>query len=414
MEAEFDSLATYAISQKGAYSTPDLIEHAENMIPETTRKLLPPGVTKDVQEAGRCLVFDLPTASGFHILRAVELVMIELWQHIKQTGDKKPTNWGAYIDKFDKSSIDAKIPSLLRDLKDLYRNPTLHPEVTLDEDEATTLLALGVAAHSTDGRSISRLQLGCGSRRRGPQAQPGRAGRPRALAPHSEPRGVQGGGCPPDPDPATAASSLPGRAPRPPAKQQTGRTARASATWDQVDFDAAVWTATVKGGDTHRVPLTDAALAILRAQQGQHTTYVFPESAEPPAALARRVRPHLDGCRHRQHDSRFPVVLLDMGERCDRLLPCDDRAGHGAQGREFRQPGIRPGRPFRKAPRPDGGLDGARDRGEVARPAGAERPPPTVERGRFCVRARWGRLYGPVRPFTGPARCRQPDPARAP
>ena len=72
--------------------------------------------------------------------------MIELWQHIKQTGDKKPTNWGAYIDKFDKSSIDAKIPSLLRDLKDLYRNPTLHPEVTLDEDEATTLLALGVAA----------------------------------------------------------------------------------------------------------------------------------------------------------------------------------------------------------------------------------------------------------------------------
>ena len=43
-----------------------------------------------------------------------------------------------------------------------------------------------------------------------------------------------------------------------------------------MDFDAAVWTATVKGGDTHRVPLTDAALAILRAQQGQHTTYVFP------------------------------------------------------------------------------------------------------------------------------------------
>ena len=146
LKAECDSLATYAVSQKGAYSTPDLIEHAENMIPETTRQLLPSGVIKEVQEAGRCLAFDLPTASGFHILRAVELVMIELWQHIKQTGDKKPTNWGAYIDKFEQSGIDAKITTMLRTLKDLYRNPNAHPEETLDDDKATTLFALGVAA----------------------------------------------------------------------------------------------------------------------------------------------------------------------------------------------------------------------------------------------------------------------------
>ena len=37
-----------------------------------------------------------------------------------------------------------------------------------------------------------------------------------------------------------------------------------------------IWTATVKGGKTNRIPLSDAAVAILRAQQGQHTTYVFP------------------------------------------------------------------------------------------------------------------------------------------
>ena len=72
--------------------------------------------------------------------------MTELWKHKAQTGDKKPTNWGAYIDKFEKSGIDAKITSMLRNLKDLYRNPTAHPEDTLDEDEATTLFALGVAA----------------------------------------------------------------------------------------------------------------------------------------------------------------------------------------------------------------------------------------------------------------------------
>ena len=54
-----------------------------------------------------------------------------------------------------------------------------------------------------------------------------------------------------------------------------------SATWDQVDFEARVWNAKVKGqkGETdkpHRVPLSDAALAILSAQQGQHAEHVFP------------------------------------------------------------------------------------------------------------------------------------------
>ena len=146
LKAECDSLASYIVSQKGVYSTPDLVENAENMIPEKTRALLPAGVNKDVQEAGRCLAFDLPTASGFHILRAVELVMRKLWDHVKVSTDKKPTNWGAYIERFEKADVPKKVTAMLRDIKDLYRNPTAHPEASLEEEEATTLLALGVSA----------------------------------------------------------------------------------------------------------------------------------------------------------------------------------------------------------------------------------------------------------------------------
>lgn len=146
IKAELDSLASYVVSQKGAYSTPDLVEQAENMIPEKARNLLPASVIKDVQEAGRCLAFDLPTASGFHILRAVELVMHELWKHVRVSGDKKPTNWGGYIDKFENTGIEKKVTTMLRNLKDLYRNPTAHPEDTLEEEEAITLLSLGVSA----------------------------------------------------------------------------------------------------------------------------------------------------------------------------------------------------------------------------------------------------------------------------
>jgi len=147
LKAEVDSLASYVVSQKGAYSTPDLVEHAETMIPEKTRKLLPAGVVKDVQEAGRCLVFDLPTASGFHMIRAVELVMHELWGHVKAAGDnKKPSNWGAYIDRLEKAGVSKKVTAMLRDMKDLYRNPVAHPEDSLEEEEAITFFALGVAA----------------------------------------------------------------------------------------------------------------------------------------------------------------------------------------------------------------------------------------------------------------------------
>ena len=146
MKAEVDSLATYVVSQKGAYSTTDLVEHAEKTIREQTRSRLPESVIKDIQEAGRCLAFDLPTASGFHILRAVEMVMFELWKRVKASGENKPTNWGNYITKFEKTGIEKKVTTMLRDLKDLYRNPTAHPDATLDEEEATTLLALGVSA----------------------------------------------------------------------------------------------------------------------------------------------------------------------------------------------------------------------------------------------------------------------------
>ena len=187
-----------------------------------------------------------------------------------------------------------------------------------------------------------------------------------------------------------------------------------SATWDQVDFDACVWTATVKGGKTNRIPLSDAAVAILRAQQGPAHDVRFPESADAPpvshAAFGRILKAAgIDSTTH-----GFPVVLLDMGARRDGLRARHDRNLHGAHGRKRGQSGIRQRRPVRKAPRPDDGLVGVRDRRRVARPAGAEQPRPLWSGGCFAYgRAGAGctALYGRSRV---PARCRQPSTARAP
>ena len=121
---------------------------------------------------------------------------------------------------------------------------------------------------------------------------------------------------------------------------------------------------------------------------------------------------HPEGCRHRQHDSRFPVVLLDMGARRNRARARHDRNLHGAYGRKRRQSGIRQRRQVRKAPRPDGGLVGVRDREPVTPAPAGWTAPPTLWSGAVLRTARCAALAGPVRPFTTPARPCEPDRAR--
>ncbi len=58
---------------------------------------------------------------------------------------------------------------------------------------------------------------------------------------------------------------------------RTGETI--AAEWSEIDFDSAVWTVPaerMKAKKAHRVPLSDAALKVLKAQQGQHEKWIFP------------------------------------------------------------------------------------------------------------------------------------------
>jgi integrase len=79
-----------------------------------------------------------------------------------------------------------------------------------------------------------------------------------------------------------------------------------NATWSEIDLDDAVWTipgARMKGGKDHRVPLSDAALALLEKMQAIRTgDYVFPGRNGKPLSnmallmvLRRMKRGHLTG-----------------------------------------------------------------------------------------------------------------------
>jgi len=149
---ELVMLSAYSASKKGIYSTSDLTEQADKVFPTSILGKLGPDILLEIQEAGKCLAFDIPTASGFHMLRATEEVLYEYYVAVGKPRRKaRLENWGAYIaylhnlteqkGKMDKATLNhiKRVLALLQQVKDQDRNLIMHPEVVLSEDEAFSL-----------------------------------------------------------------------------------------------------------------------------------------------------------------------------------------------------------------------------------------------------------------------------------
>jgi hypothetical protein len=148
LSEELAILDTYTIAAKGAYSTPELISNAEVMFPPKIREKIPARAIEDIKQAGKCLAFETSTAAAFHIVRALESLIVEYFKKIAGTNPvDKRRNWGVYIKVLrTKPEADPKILDFLEHIKDNYRNPISHPEATLSTDEVTVLLGVAVGA----------------------------------------------------------------------------------------------------------------------------------------------------------------------------------------------------------------------------------------------------------------------------
>lgn len=140
--AELEVADVYLVIKKRGYDTLTLINKAENLFPPKLVNKVPEAVL-DIQQAGKCIAFELPTAAGFHLHRANELVLHRYYDAVTG-GEPRPKNRniGGYLNALDKHGVgDEKVKSALRDLKDLHRNPLIHPEDTLESiDDAIALL----------------------------------------------------------------------------------------------------------------------------------------------------------------------------------------------------------------------------------------------------------------------------------
>lgn len=147
LSAEMARLDLYFVSPKRAYDMSKLIGAAEQALPMEVLPDLPTETRDDLREAGRCLAFELPTATGFHVFRAVESI-VRIYFPLVGVALPKSRNLGGLIDSLE-GTISEKTIGMLKHLKDTYRNPLMHPELVLDLDEAESLFQFSISAIST-------------------------------------------------------------------------------------------------------------------------------------------------------------------------------------------------------------------------------------------------------------------------
>lgn len=180
---EAQDLEVFSISQTLAYSTTTMIERGENVLPEPIRAAISQFARNELKEATRCLVFDLPTAAGFHLLRAVESTLREYYDMLSK-GAKRPkmrngndAPMGGYIRELETLGADQEVIETLTQIKRLHRDPHMHPESVFQMSESVILLGVVTSAiwvmfkGSTDGkRKVKNTEDAEGPRDTDPEA----------------------------------------------------------------------------------------------------------------------------------------------------------------------------------------------------------------------------------------------------
>ena len=156
LTAELQGTALYFVSAKGGYDTLVLTDHGEAIFPIELQGKVPEAVP-DVKAGTRCIAFELFTAAAFHFHRANEAVLRRYFDEVAGA-DKRPrnNNMGDYLKKLRDLNVgDPKVIAVLQSIKDLHRNPIMHPEEQImSAEEAISLLS---AIRASIGYMIDRI-----------------------------------------------------------------------------------------------------------------------------------------------------------------------------------------------------------------------------------------------------------------
>ena len=139
---ELDRIKMFTVTPKGNLDVVNLVAGASQGYPKRTLECLDSFIKNEIDHAGKCLAFELPTASGFHILRGVE-ISAKAYVYAATGGlpGIKNRNWGEYIFQLEGAGAHSDVTDVLKILK-TKRNPLMHPQDDLEIDEAIGLLCI--------------------------------------------------------------------------------------------------------------------------------------------------------------------------------------------------------------------------------------------------------------------------------
>lgn len=182
---EMRETATYFVPRRGIYHTPALVDAADNTFPADLQPHIPQKAKDDWKAAGRCLAFNLLSASGFHVARAVEACLEVYYQLFSGKPGATLHGWKDYISALEKIAEKEPTPcpskktlTELDQMREDYRNPIVHPRVVLTEGDARMLFANGESLIIAMAQEIAEaakgvqqpLQLEGGSNTKAPDA----------------------------------------------------------------------------------------------------------------------------------------------------------------------------------------------------------------------------------------------------
>jgi hypothetical protein len=146
LDDELSKIPVYVLDDTsiGNFSITKLLNGASNGYPTNARIRLTQECRNEIDEAGRCLVYERSTAAGFHILRSIEITIKQYLRAIP--GFVMPPlnrqNWGEYLKLLKDNGAVREVTDHLHNIKDNYRNPLMHPEDTMGTDEAVSIFSL--------------------------------------------------------------------------------------------------------------------------------------------------------------------------------------------------------------------------------------------------------------------------------
>lgn len=142
LNKELNDLPVFCVREKGNYSLSRLIKGASEGYAAHAKKLMDPFMRREIDAGGKSLAFSLPTASGFHTLRAVEIGIKGLL--VAMTGSLpkiNKRNWGEYILQLTNAGAAPDLVDLIRILK-TKRNPLMHPQDELELEDAIGIFCI--------------------------------------------------------------------------------------------------------------------------------------------------------------------------------------------------------------------------------------------------------------------------------